>query len=154
MSSSVDGNEILLTDSQLIKAETIKHFKTIAGVPPSTTPNINDFPQIWKDAYQPLDIISSAQYHNLLSPVTTEELNSTINSLPNNKAAGLSGIPYEMIKNLPDIAKSYLKDLISLCFASSFIPSEWKDATIYPIPKPHEWNCYLKNTRPIMSTPS
>ena len=29
------------------------------------------------------------------------------------------------------------------------IPSHWKDATIYPIPKPYDWNCYLNNTRPI-----
>src|SRR5262249_47771922 len=33
--------------------------------------------------------------------------------------------------------------------SSSSIPSEWKDATIYPIPKPKEWHCYLQNTRPI-----
>src|SRR4051795_443004 len=32
---------------------------------------------------------------------------------------------------------------------SPHIPSQWKDATIYPIPKPMDWNCYLKNTRPI-----
>jgi hypothetical protein len=54
-----------------------------------------------------------------------------------------------MLKHLPATALSYLRDIIDLCLESSFIPSQWKDATIYPIPKPHEWNCLLQNTRPI-----
>jgi hypothetical protein len=29
------------------------------------------------------------------------------------------------------------------------IPLEWKKATIYPIPKPKDWECKLNNTRPI-----
>src|SRR2546429_4213260 len=30
-----------------------------------------------------------------------------------------------------------------------FVPSAWRDAMVYPIPKPTEWHCFLKNTRPI-----
>src|SRR2546430_3886268 len=70
-------------------------------------------------------------------------------SLPNNKASGPSGIPYEMLKKLPPSLSNYLKDIVSLCFTSGHIPSQWKDATIFPIPKPTDWNCHLKNTRPI-----
>src|SRR3954467_9022888 len=33
--------------------------------------------------------------------------------------------------------------------ALTHILFQWKDATIYPIPKPMDWNCSLKNTRPI-----
>jgi hypothetical protein len=43
----------------------------------------------------------------------------------------------------------HMKDLISFCFRSGLIPTEWKCATVYPIPKPHDWECQLKNTRPI-----
>src|SRR5436853_727538 len=32
---------------------------------------------------------------------------------------------------------------------TSFVPSAWRDASVYPIPKPTEWHCFLKNTRPI-----
>src|SRR6266480_8008928 len=54
-----------------------------------------------------------------------------------------------MIKHLlPSLSES-LKDIVTLCFNSGHIPSQWKDATIYPIPKPTDWNCHLKNTRPI-----
>ena len=42
-----------------------------------------------------------------------------------------------------------LKDLVYTCFRSGFVPIEWKEATVYPIPKPHDWECQLKNTRPI-----
>src|SRR5918912_319239 len=84
-----------------------------------------------------------------LFPQWIHQFTTALNSLPNGKAAGLSGISYEMLKHLPPSAKTYLQDFISLCFATSYIPSAWKNATIYPIPKPHDWNCYLKNTRPI-----
>src|SRR5215204_1362650 len=58
-------------------------------------------------------------------------------------------ISYEMLKHLSQLSSNYLKDLVSECFNTGCIPSQWKDATIYPIPKPTEWNCSLKNTRPI-----
>ena len=50
---------------------------------------------------------------------------------------------------MPSSGKDALKHIISTCFFTSKIPSAWKDATIYPIPKPKEWHCYLQNTRPI-----
>ena len=37
--------------------------------------------------------------------------------------------------------------MISIFAAYFFL--HWKDATIYPIPKQYDWNCYLNNTRPI-----
>src|SRR5262249_46395548 len=49
----------------------------------------------------------------------------------------------------PPEATAYLRDIVDLCFSTSFIPSSRKLATIYPIPKPHEWHCYLQNTHPI-----
>src|SRR5581483_8277527 len=106
-------------------------------------------PDNWKAVYSPIDSVDSSIYNSILHPVTDDEWISIFSTLPSGKAAGLSGIPYEMLKHLSPDASKYLRDLISLCFSTSFIPSEWKNATIYPIPKPHEWNCYLSNTRPI-----
>src|SRR5439155_8269810 len=85
----------------------------------------------------------------LTSLPTDEELQAAIKALPNGKAASLSGIPYELLKELPEEASLYLKLLITECFNSNDVLSHWKDATIYPIPKPYDWNCYLSNTRPI-----
>jgi len=144
-----DGSEYLATDAEEVKQLAAAHFKTIAGLPPANVPLLDDFPEVWKTHYNPLQHVDSSIYQSLLEPVSDEELLRCINSLPNGKAAGLSGIPYEMLKHLPPSGLSQLKDLISLCLRSSQIPKDWKNATIYPIPKPHEWHCYLKNTRPI-----
>src|SRR3989337_3029498 len=67
----------------------------------------------------------------------------------NNKAAGTSGISYEMIKHLGPITQQFLWKFVSDCISTTLIPDEWRDAYVYPIPKPKEWNCELTNTRPI-----
>ena len=149
MGLAPDGSDTLITDPRLVKHLANEHYQKIAGSPPSIIHTLQSLPGDWQSVYTPLSSISNPIYGTLLSAVTDDELSSAINSLPNGKAAGLSGIPYEMIKHFPPSAKTYLRDLISLCFETSFIPASWKDATIYPIPKPHDWDCYLKNTRPI-----
>ena len=58
----------------------------------------------------------------------------------------ISGISYELFKHLSNDTSKYLKEIVMLYFAFSHIPSEWKEVTIYPIPKPQEWHYYLKNT--------
>src|SRR5271156_855010 len=89
----------------------------------------------WQSAYSSLSHFNEDIYDSLLMPVTLSELNSVVSSLPTGKAPGLSGINYEMIKHLPEIARLYICDLISGCFKQGVIPSSWKDATIFPISK-------------------
>src|SRR4051812_44468669 len=139
----------LETDPVKVKELANDHFKTIAGIPPSTPPTIDEMSDRWQLAYLPSDEINPTIYKDLLAPPTDEEWKEAIKNLSNNKAAGLSGIPYDLIKQLPEEASLYLKLLITECFDLEEIPSHWKDATIYPIPKPYDWNCYLSNTRPI-----
>jgi hypothetical protein len=78
-----------------------------------------------------------------------DELTSILNSLPSHKAAGPSGITYEMLKLLPDAEHMALLDLCNQYFLQSDIPGDWRMANVYPIPKPHEFKGLLKNTRPI-----
>src|SRR6185436_14949138 len=143
------GNPTLLTDPADVKAAAIQHFKTIAGAPPEIVHTLDSLPPKWADVYSPVTHVSPDIYLHLTDPVTVEEWDTVIASLPNGKAAGPSGIPYEMLKQLPANAQTYLRDFISKCFSTSMVPSAWRDATIYPIPKPQEWHHYLKNTRPI-----
>src|SRR5581483_4029533 len=39
--------------------------------------------------------------------------------------------------------------LARMCFILGDIPQEWREATVYPIPKPMEWEYDLNKTRPI-----
>ena len=140
---------MLATDPIEVKRIAAEHFRTIAGIPPSHPPNLEDMKERWQIEYTPRDDIDDSIYQDLLAPPTEEEWDNMIKNLPNNKAAGNSRIPYELFKHLSEEASLYLKLLVTECFNTSEIPSQWKDAFIYPIPKPYDWNCYLNNTRPI-----
>src|SRR5438046_255605 len=78
-----------------------------------------------------------------------DEVNLVVSSTPSNKAAGPSGITYEFIKHLGDNAHIYMLTLMNDCLRNGDIPSGWREAVVYPISKPHEWDAKLKNTRPI-----
>src|SRR3989440_1965283 len=147
--SGSQNNVKLETDPVKVKQLANDHFRSVAGVPSTTPPTLDEMSDSWNLEYQPLHEVDPMIYNNLLTRPTDEEWSSVISSLPNGSAPGLSGISYELIKNLPDNASKYLRDFVSNCYTSHMIPSHWKDATIYPIPKPHDWNCYLNNTRPI-----
>src|SRR3954447_3783608 len=149
MASDSTGQTLLITDPAKVKQVANLHYQTIAGSPPTRRTTLQNMTPLWQDIYTPEESINISIYDSLLISPTDEEWSSTISALPNDKATGPSGISYEMIKNLSPSLSEYLKDIVTLCFNSGHIPSQWKDATIYPIPKPTDWNCYLKNTRPI-----
>src|SRR2546430_14367976 len=54
-----------------------------------------------------------------------------------------------MIKHLGPKTQQFLWKFVSDCIVTTFIPDEWREAFVYPIPKPKEWECELTNTRPI-----
>ncbi|EXX79126.1 hypothetical protein RirG_008640 [Rhizophagus irregularis DAOM 197198w] len=58
-------------------------------------------------------------------------------------------ITYEMLKHLETRTSALLLILIQTCLSNADIPDLWRLAMVFPIPKPHEWKCQLKNTRPI-----
>ncbi|GBC10798.1 hypothetical protein RclHR1_09910007 [Rhizophagus clarus] len=96
-----------------------------------------------------MDSVSPMIYDSLLSPPSLEEWLSTVSSMPNGKAPGPSMITYEMLKHLGPTTNALLLILIRKCFASADIPDLWRQAMVFPIPKPHEWRCQLQNTQPI-----
>ncbi|GBB98229.1 hypothetical protein RclHR1_31770001 [Rhizophagus clarus] len=95
-----------------------------------------------------MNSVSPDIYNSLLSPPSLEKWLSTVSSMPNGKAPGPSMITYEMLKHLGPTTNSLLLTLIRKCFASTDIPDLWRQAMVFPIPKPHE-RCQLKNTYPI-----
>src|SRR5205823_7351935 len=88
-------------------------------------------------------------YNHLLAPITLNEWLMVIRSTPLNTAAGPSSITYEYLKHLGDTAHTHMLSLMNDCLIANDIPSGWREATVYPIPKPYEWEARLQNTRPI-----
>ena len=83
--------------------------------------------------------------------ITIEELENTLQLLPNNKAAGPSKITYEFFKHLGKEGKLILLEFFNLFLEKSVTPPSWKHSLIYPIAKNNkEWNLELSNTRPIV----
>ncbi|GET66002.1 hypothetical protein RIR_jg20407.t1 [Rhizophagus irregularis DAOM 181602=DAOM 197198] len=84
-----------------------------------------------------------------MSPILADEWKNTLNSMPNNKASGPSKISYEMLKHLTGETFNLSLVLANACLIHGDIPADWREALVYPIPKPHEFDAQLKNTRPI-----
>src|SRR3990170_3349861 len=55
-----------------------------------------------------------------------------------------------MLKHLHHNVHEMLLKLINATLKQEYIPIQWKQGNVYPIPKPHEWQCDLSNTRPIV----
>src|SRR2546429_1691596 len=144
----LECNGELITDETDIKHYTNIHFQTIAGVQPND--NLTSFiPDEWLDDYQPLSNIDRSVYDDLFSIPTFDEWESYVELAPTGKAPGPSKLSYDIIKKLGFLAKSVLYRITCSCFVLQTIPTAWKNAMIYPIPKPTAWCYNLSNTRPI-----
>jgi Reverse transcriptase (RNA-dependent DNA polymerase) len=142
---TTDGTQSLVTDPKEIKRLTNDHFQTCPG-------GIHvrkEIPSQWNDQYLPKQNIDASIYSTLMNPPTESEWFSVINKLPNDKAAGPSGITNEMLKHLGPMMAKCLWKFICACILLNDIPQAWREAHVYPIPKPKEWECNLNNTRPI-----
>ncbi|GET60045.1 RNA-directed DNA polymerase from mobile element jockey-like [Rhizophagus irregularis DAOM 181602=DAOM 197198] len=139
----------LLTNPHDIDDAVINHFQNSVPIKSSPPDNISALPEKWSSAYRPMDDVNSSIYDSLLDPPSLDEWLSTVSSMPNDKAPGPSMITYEMLKHLGSSASALVLILVQSCFHTADIPDLWHQAMVFPIPKPHEWKCQLKNTRPI-----
>jgi endonuclease/exonuclease/phosphatase family metal-dependent hydrolase len=139
------NNQELLVDPVQIKEATVHHFQTCAG----GTNIRKEIPQQWQQQYSPKSNINPDIYNTLMDPPSLNEWYNIIKNLPNDKAAGPSGITNEMFKHLGEKSSLIIFNIICACIKLNDIPSAWREANIYPIPKPKDWNSELSNTRPI-----
>ncbi|GES90260.1 ribonuclease H-like domain-containing protein [Rhizophagus clarus] len=138
------------TDPVKIESLTRHHFQLYAS--PSqrnhyTSPD--DLPSPWNEVYLPRHDIDDNIWHPLLQPLSMDDLKLVIHDAAKYKAPGPSKITYEDIKHLSQSGHFYLLHIYNYCFNNNCIPSAWKLAYIFPIPKPQDWNSQLSNTRPI-----
>jgi hypothetical protein len=92
----------LLLCPEDIKQAAVHHFQNFVKHASHVYHNLVDLPFRWQQIYEPISNINSEIYTDILNPISMDELTSVLNSLPLHKAAGPSGITYEMLKLLSD----------------------------------------------------
>jgi len=147
--------EQLITDRNEIEHATIDHFKytgcdkDLYGRPIVSKP-FTTLPSEWAEIYDPDNIsLNITGRDDLMATITLDELISVISKLPSGKASGPSGISYEMIKHISSDSLVPILDMFNKILLDQKIPPSWLKATIYPIPKPKNFEGNLSNTRPI-----
>lgn len=70
----------------------------------------------------------------------------------NDTSPGPDGIPYAMLRHLPDDSLSFLLNIYNAMWRNGFIPPSWKASTIIPIPKPGKDPANPLHYRPIALT--
>ena len=125
------GSKELVSDPTIIKKIVNKHFQTFALPNTPATP----MSERWKSQYSPLDSIDNSWYDDLMKSPSFDEWIAVVLKLPNEKAAGPTGIHNEQIKHLGSDLQHSLWQLIQMCFIIGDIPLEWKIAHIFLIPK-------------------
>ncbi|CAB4431626.1 unnamed protein product [Rhizophagus irregularis] len=145
----LDSKPTLLTDPTDIKQAAVAHFQSVVSPPLTQYTSRFSFPARWQKVYTPLIDVSASLYNPVLSPISLQEWSDVISSMPNNKASGPSKISYEMLKHLSGEALEFSLLLANSYLSRGDIPADWREAVVYPIPKPHDFDAQLKNTRPI-----
>ena len=77
------------------------------------------------------------------------EFQNCLRNLANGKAAGQSSITAEHLKHMPLTYQVYLLDLLNKCLLAGNMPTEWKNSSLYLIPKDPNMTNNIKKTRPI-----
>ncbi|EXX58742.1 reverse transcriptase family protein [Rhizophagus irregularis DAOM 181602=DAOM 197198] len=112
--------------------------------------SIQDLPLYWRSTYEPINNRDCKHMNSLSEDFSIEELSQVISSLPNNKAANISGITYEDIKHTHQDFREYIKQFFNYIMQVQIYPRDWLHAFLFPIPKPKAWDCKIENTRPIV----
>ena len=97
----------------------------------------------------PINRINEQWYDKIMDPPSIEEWSEIVRQLANGKAPGPSGISNEMVKNVGPKMSKAIWQLVRLCCIYNDIPKDWREATLYSIPKPMDWESDLNKTRPI-----
>ncbi len=130
-------DQILFTDPDVIKQATIHHFQNVAGS--SYTPKDHTVEWAhWQLEYTPRAYIDSSIYSQFLDLPSLSEWLDIIHQLPNNKASDPFQISNEMLKHLDPSIHHKLWLLVKAILTLNDIPDQWKEAYLYPIPKPKE----------------
>src|SRR5271154_4911431 len=136
----------IITDPKTIKEKIQQHFSNCTKT--RNVKNLINFPE-WEKQYQPKPHINPNWYENCTTPISTNEIQNKISQKKPLSAPGPNNIPYIILKHLGPNCITILQNIFNNILDTGIIPQEWKEGTIYPIPKSKEWMGDLNITRPI-----
>lgn len=99
------------------------------------------------DYVNPLKPTFTTKSSSLDKPITLEELTKNIKN--KDTAPGCEEISFSMVKNLPLNAKLVLIELYNVFLLKGFVPKQWREVKIVPIPKPGRDPNSVSALRPI-----
>ncbi|KAG9290924.1 hypothetical protein G9A89_011074, partial [Geosiphon pyriformis] len=85
-------------------------------------------PDLWACQYVPLDYVRNDAFSGVMCTISMGELLSVVSSLPDGKAAGLSGVPNELWKHGGEVVLGCLLALFNKCLSVGVVPVLWKRA--------------------------
>ena len=156
-SAPLNHNNTTITDPQQKTTAFTQHFNDIF-----TDTNSSHFDSQFKQtlesslpAFTPLTSVPDTPHtHELLTPITLQELTNTLNTTKNNKAPGPDTITYEHIKHFPLIALHLIHDLYNAMLQTAYIPLAFKTSTVNIIPKQNKDLSLITSYRPITLAPT
>jgi len=89
---------------------------------------------------------------NISQPFTNIELNNSINSIDENKAAGPDQIHPKLIRHLGPVIKERILEMFNISWQTSQVPQQWRTADIRPVPKKGKDPSKIASHRPISLT--
>lgn len=95
-----------------------------------------------------LDTISDVS-DLLICPIESNEVSTALARCKHRSAPGQDGIPYSVVKRVPQCTLSALASLYTSCLASGYFPRAWKEAIGVMIPKTGKDPKVVTNYRPI-----
>jgi hypothetical protein len=109
---------------------------------------LNALTPFWQQIYEPTGKFQE-DMETTIKAITLDEWNSTVKDLNKKSTAGLSGINYRIIQQLPEEMVLLLILIGNVTIQTGRIPKAWKTSVILPIPKPINFEYDVLNTRPI-----
>ncbi|PKB96090.1 hypothetical protein RhiirA5_435465 [Rhizophagus irregularis] len=100
---------------------------------------LNTLTPFWQHIYEPTGKFKKVMEVTTKN-ITLKEWNNTVKDLNKKSAAGLSGINYKIIQQLPEELVLLLIRFGNLTIQTGLVPMAWKTSVILPIPSPPTLN--------------
>src|SRR5207253_10361004 len=142
---NITTTDDVITNPCRIREEVRSHYETWTKQNPPNWQHWNN----WEEDFKPIKQVSENWYEDTVHPISINELTTTIQESPTNKATGPQGISNEMLKHLSTYSTQVLLEIFNACMRLKQIPKMWKHASIFPISKKPKFTGKLMHTRPI-----